>query len=75
MNEKEFILDQVESDYLDIISNDKIHIDIKNKALSYLMTRLEGLYPKSLEDKETEVYKLYIKISNARNFEHSFYNE
>jgi len=28
----------------------------------------------SKEQKESEIYKLYLKISNARNFEDNFYN-
>ena len=28
----------------------------------------------SKEQKESEIYKLYLKISDARNFEDSFYN-
>ncbi len=28
----------------------------------------------SKEQKESEIYKLYLKISNARNFEDTFYN-
>ena len=73
--EREYIIKQMESDLQEIISRNDLHIDVRNKALSSLMTQLEGLYPKSIDDKESDIHKLYIKISSARNFEHSFYQE
>ena len=38
MEKKRFILEQLKSDYLEIISNKKLHIDVKNRALSSLMS-------------------------------------
>ena len=34
MEKKKFILEQLKSDYLEILSNDKLHIDTKNRALT-----------------------------------------
>lgn len=41
MEKKKFILEQLKSDYLEIISNKKLHIDTKNRALSSLMSQIE----------------------------------
>ena len=41
MEKKNFILEQLKSDYLEILSNKKLHIDAKNRALSSLMSQIE----------------------------------
>ena len=82
MEKKRFILEQLKSDYLEILSNKKLHIDVKNRALSSLMSQIERDYNLPLESsklteeqKTSEELKLYIKISNSRDFSDSFYND
>ena len=82
MEKKRFILEQLKSDHLEILSNDKLHIDAKNKALSSLMSQIERDYNFPLvdakftqEQRESEIYKLFFKISNSRDFSDSFYND
>ena len=73
--------EELELEYKEIIKNKGVHIDKTNRALSSLMSQIERDYNLPLtesslskEQKESEIYKLYLKISNARNFEDSFYN-
>lgn len=73
--------EELELEYKEIIKNKGVHIDKTNRALSSLMSQIERDYNLPLtesslskEQKESEIYKLYLKISNARNFEESFYN-
>ena len=74
-------IEELELKYQEIIKNKGVHIDKTNRALSSLMSQIERDYnfplvesALSKEQKESEIYKLYLKISNARNFEDSFYN-
>lgn len=73
---------ELEVKFNEIKSDDKLHIDIKNRALSSLMTEIERDYNFPLMGNDltegqlnSEIYKLYLDISNARNFENSYYNE
>ncbi len=75
-------LEELRNNYQEIISNDKLHIDAKNKALSSLMSQIERDYNFHLvdakftqEQRESEIYKLFFKISNSRDFSDSFYND
>ena len=67
---------------LNKILKSKSHIDTKNKALSSLMSQIERDYNFPLvdakftqEQRESEIYKLFFKISNSRDFSDSFYND
>ena len=82
MEKKKFILEQLKSDYLEIISNKKLHIDVKNRALSSLMSQIERDFNLPLqssglteEQRTSEELKLYIEISNSRDFNNSYYND
>ena len=82
MEKKKFILEQLKSDYLEILSNDKLHIDVKNRALSSLMSQIERDFNLPLqssglteEQRTSEELKLYIEISNSRDFNNSYYND
>ena len=82
MEKKKFILEQLKSDYQEIISNKKLHIDVKNRALSSLMSQIEWEFNLPLESSKlteeqrtSEELKLYIEISNSRNFNNSYYND
>ena len=82
MEKKRFILEQLKSDHLEILSNDKLHIDTKNRALSSLMTQIERDFNLPLqssglteEQRTSEELKLYIEISNSRDFNNSYYND
>ena len=82
MEKKRFILEQLKSDYLEIISNKKLHIDVKNRALSSLMSQIERDFNLPLqssglteEQRTSEELKLYIEISNSRDFTDPWYNE
>lgn len=75
-------LEELRNNYQEIISNDKLHIDAKNKALSNIMSEIERDYNFPLvdakftqEQRESEIYKLFFKISNSRDFSDSFYND
>ncbi len=75
-------LEELRNNYQEIISNDKLHIDAKNKALSSLMSEIERDYnfplessKLSQEQRESEIYKLYIEIGNSRDFSSPWYNE
>ena len=52
-------LEELRNNYQEIISNDKLHIDAKFTQ----------------EQRESEIYKLYIEISNSRDFSSTWYNE
>ncbi len=82
MEKKKFILEQLKSDYQEIISNKKLHIDVKNRALSSLMSQIERDFNLPLESSKlteeqrtSEELKLYIEISNSRDFNNSYYND
>ena len=82
MEKKRFILEQLKSDYQEILSNDKLHIDVKNRALSSLMSQIERDFNLPLqssglteEQRTSEELKLYIEISNSRDFNNSYYND
>lgn len=82
MEKKKFILEQLKSDYLEILSNDKLHIDTKNRSLSSLMSQIERDFNLPLqssglteEQRTSEELKLYIKISSSRDFTDPWYNE
>ena len=82
MEKKKFILEQLKSDYLEIISNKKLHIDTKNRALSSLMSQIERDFNLPLESSKlteeqrtSEELKLYIEISSSRDFTDPWYNE
>ncbi len=76
MEKKRFILEQLKSDYLEILSNKKLHIDVKNRALSSLMSQIEWEFSKLTEEQRTsEELKLYIEISSSRDFTDPWYNE
>ena len=82
MEKKKFILEQLKSDYQEILSNKKLHIDTKNRALSSLMTQIERDFNLPLqssglteEQRTSEELKLYIEISNSRDFNNSYYND
>ena len=82
MEKKRFILEQLKSDYLEIISNKKLHIDVKNRALSSLMSQIEWEFNLPLESSKlteeqrtSEELKLYIEISSSRDFTNPWYNE
>ncbi len=75
-------LEELRNNYQEIISNDKLHIDAKNKALSSLMSQIERDYNLPLieskltqEQREGQIYKLYLKISNSRDFNNPYYND
>ena len=82
MEKKKFILEQLKSDYQEILSNKKLHIDVKNRALSSLMSQIEWEFNLPLESSKlteeqrtSEELKLYIEISNSRDFNNSYYND
>ena len=82
MEKKKFILEQLKSDHLEILSNKKLHIDAKNRALSSLMSQIERDFNLPLESSKlteeqrtSEELKLYIEISNSRDFNNSYYND
>ncbi len=82
MEKKNFILEQLKSDYLEILSNKKLHIDAKNRALSSLMSQIERDFNLPLESSKlteeqrtSEELKLYIEISNSRDFTDPYYND
>lgn len=82
MEKKKFILEQLKSDYQEIISNKKLHIDAKNRALSSLMSQIERDFNLPLESSKlteeqrtSEELKLYIEISSSRDFTDPWYNE
>jgi hypothetical protein len=67
---------------LEILSNKKLHIDAKNRALSSLMSQIEWEFNLPLESSKlteeqrtSEELKLYIKISSSRDFTDPWYNE
>ena len=71
---------ELEIKFNEIKSDDKLHIDIKNKALSSLMTEIERDYDFPLmgnklseEQLNSDIYKLYLEISNARDFQNCYY--
>ena len=81
MEKKNFILEQLKSDYLEIL-NKKLHIDAKNRALSSLMSQIERDFNLPLESSKlteeqrtSEELKLYIEISNSRDFTDPYYND
>ena len=74
-------VEELEIDLKNILASDR-HIDAKNKALSSLMSQIERDYNFPLvdakftqEQRESEIYKLFFKISNSRDFSDSFYND
>lgn len=80
--EKAFILEQIEMDYQELMENKGLHIDDKNKVLSYLMSQLEDKFNIPMltkflteEQKASPELELYIKIANSRNYEDDYYNE
>ena len=82
MEKKKFILEQLRNDYQEIISNNTLHIDTKNRALSSLMSQIERDFNLPLESSKlteeqrtSEELKLYIEISNSRDFTDPWYNE
>ena len=82
MEKKKFILEQLKSDYQEILSNKKLHIDVKNRALSSLMSQIEWEFNLPLESSKlteeqrtSEELKLYIEISSSRDFADPWYNE
>ena len=82
MEKKNFILEQLRNDYLEILSNKKLHIDTKNRALSSLMSQIERDFNLPLESSKlteeqrtSEELKLYIEISNSRDFTGPYYND
>ena len=82
MEKKKFILEQLKSDYQEILSNKKLHIDAKNRALSSLMSQIERDFNLPLESSKlteeqrtSEELKLYIEISSSRDFTDPCYNE
>ena len=82
MEKKKFILEQLKSDYQEIISNKKLHIDVKNRVLSSLMSQIERDFKLPLESSKlteeqrtSEELKLYIEISSSRDFADPWYNE
>ena len=82
MEKKKFILEQLRNDYLEIISNNTLHIDVKNRALSSLMSQIERDFNLPLtsaalteEQRTSEELKLYIEISNSRDFTDPYYND
>ena len=75
-------LEELRNNYQEIISNDKLHIDAKNKALSSLMSQIEWEFNLPLESSKlteeqrtSEELKLYIEISSSRDFADPWYNE
>ena len=82
MEKKKFILEQLRNDYQEIISNNTLHIDTKNRALSSLMSQIERDFNLPLESSKlteeqrtSEELKLYIEISNSRDFTDPYYND
>jgi hypothetical protein len=82
MEKKKFVLEQLKNDYQEIISNNTLHIDAKNRALSSLMSQIERDFNLPLESSKlteeqrtSEELKLYIKISSSRDFTDPWYNE
>ena len=82
MEKKKFILEQLRNDYQEIISNNTLHIDAKNRALSSLMSQIERDFNLPLESSKlteeqrtSEELKLYIEISNSRDFTDPYYND
>ena len=82
MEKKKFILEQLKSDYQEILSHKKLHIDVKNRALSSLMSQIEWEFNLPLESSKlteeqrtSEELKLYIEISSSRDFTNPWYNE
>lgn len=74
-------VEELELDLKKILESNS-HIDIKNKALSSLMSEIERDYNFPLSDekftqeqRESKIYKLFFKISNSRDFTDSFYND
>ena len=74
-------VEELELELRNILASNS-HIDTKNKALSSLMSQIERDYnfplvdaKLSQEERESEIYKLYIEISNSRDFSDSFYND
>ena len=75
-------LEELRNNYQEIISNDKLHIDVKNRALSSLMSQIERDFNLPLESSKlteeqrtSEELKLYIEISSSRDFTNPWYNE
>ena len=73
MEKKKFILEQLKSDYQEIMSNKKLHIDAKNRALSSLMSQIERDFNLPLESsklteeqRQSKEFKLYLEIARAR---------
>ena len=82
MEKKKFILEHFKNAYLEILSNKKLHIDAKNRALSSLMSQIERDFNLPLESSKlteeqrtSEELKLYIEISNSRDFTDPYYND
>ena len=82
MEKKKFILEQLRNDYQEIISNNTLHIDAKNRALSSLMSQIERDFNLPLESSKlteeqrtSEELKLYIEIINSRDFTDPYYND
>ncbi len=74
--------EELKQEFNKIILDTKSHIDTKNKALSSLMSQIERDYNLPLieskltqEQREGQIYKLYLKISNSRDFNNPYYND
>lgn len=74
--------EELKQEFNKIILDTKSHIDVKNKALSSLMSQIERDYNLPLieskltqEQREGKIYKLYLKISNSRDFNNPYYND
>lgn len=74
--------EELKQEFNKIILDTKSHIDVKNKALSSLMSQIERDYNLPLieskltqEQREGQIYKLYLKISNSRDFNNPYYND
>lgn len=73
---------EIDIEFNKIKTNNKLHIDKKNKALSSLMSEIERDYnfpltrnQLTIEQLNSDIYNLYLEISNSRNFDDKYYNE